>query len=96
MSKIIQGAKEATMVASGEIPAGRIWHNGHAYVPVAAVEKERATAHAAGLREAAGIAEQFEGWISKGGYGRFAIGANPAGSSRQAILDRVEELEKQS
>lgn len=37
-SKLIKAAEEAAAVANGEIPAGRIWHQGHGYVPAARIE----------------------------------------------------------
>lgn len=35
MSKIVKGVQEALAIARGEIPAARIHHQGHAYVPEA-------------------------------------------------------------
>jgi len=35
MSEIVEGVKEALAIARGEIPAARIHHQGHAYVPEA-------------------------------------------------------------
>ncbi len=42
--QIIAGAEEAVRIARGEIPAARIWQDGHAYVPEArlAAAEERA------------------------------------------------------
>lgn len=35
MSQITEAAAEAVAIAKGEIPAARIYHQGHAYVPEA-------------------------------------------------------------
>ena len=36
--QILEGMAEAVAVAKGEIPAARIWHQGHAYVPQAELD----------------------------------------------------------
>ncbi len=35
MTDIVEAAREAVAIARGEIPAARIYHQGHAYVPEA-------------------------------------------------------------
>lgn len=37
--RLIAPAQEARQIAAGEIPAARIWHNGHVYVPVSEIER---------------------------------------------------------
>lgn len=39
--KIMTGMREAISVARGDVPAARIWHNGHAYVPETSFEEIR-------------------------------------------------------
>jgi len=42
MSEIVTAMKEAEQIAKGEIPAARLHHKGHVYVPLAEVERLRA------------------------------------------------------